>query len=448
MNNRVAFFYVDFGDPAYRLMAEMMIASVHLTNPDYSTVMLTDSDSVRLGGTDLTARANYRITKDQLMPARMILIDAFLKQADGNVVFADPDVLFINKIDMFSFEFDVGLTWRDNFPSMPFNTGVMATRTTEAALEYWKTASIASQGLPDPLSTWYGDQIAVAMAAGLNAFHGRTSDTFHAGNALIKLFTCAKYNYSPDEYSPHDANIIHLKGDRKSLMIQYFRDLCEKELGIKNGFIQLSQEDLHLIYLQRTDYTSLAKTNLDSIENTVSAKYTVDLYNEYRVLKPHLPKNAENILDIGCGLAGIDYFLYNHYRDSSPNIFLLDKTEVSENIYFGFEKTAAAYNNLDSAKSLLTNAGIPEENVETIDINVQSFSGNEKFDFIYSSISWGFHYPVETYINEVKRSLTDEGCLIIDVRKNTNGANVLRENFSHVSVIHDTVKYEKILVKK
>ncbi|MDH3326105.1 MAG: class I SAM-dependent methyltransferase [Gammaproteobacteria bacterium] len=445
MKKSVVFFYVDFADPMYRLMVEMMAASVHMVLPDHDVVMLTDDGAIGLTGVDYIVKANTRFDKNNLMPARMRMIDAYIQsKKEEEIIFTDADILFFTGINFFQSEFDVALTWRGDFPSMPFNTGVMATRTTKEALNFWRLASEACQTLPAQVHGWYGDQISVAMTVGLNDFYSRTGDTILSGNAVVKLFPCEKYNYSPNIYGVYDADILHFKGERKKLMVKFFSSLCHKYLGIKGGFFQPNSKSIELLLLQRTDYKNIEGEGNDSKETLISAKLTIDLYNEYRRVSPYLPVESHRILDIGCGLGGINYFFYNHYNAQSPDMYLLDKDEVSESIYFGFEETAAAYNNLLSSRQLLEDAGVPGEKIHVIDINKDKFPKQVKYDLIFSSLSWGFHYPISTYISEVVESLSNDGVLIIDVRKNTDGLKLIKTNFSNVKIIIDSEKYQKI----
>ena len=129
-------------------------------------------------------------------------------------------------------------------------------------------------------------------------------------------------------------------------------------------------------------------------------------------------------------------------------LHLLDKNEVSDNIYFGFEETASAYNNLEFSKSLLTNAGVPVDHIQTTNIIEEDFPTNKKYDIIFSSISWGFHYPVSTYIDEVVKTLSERGHLIIDVRKGTDGLNILQKHFTTIDIVSDTKKYHRVCAKK
>ena len=178
--------------------------------------------------------------------------------------------------------------------------------------------------------------------------------------------------------------------------------------------------------------------------------FSADMEREYDNLKKYLPERPENILDIGCGVAGIDILLYKHYsqKDCNPSFYLLDKTEINSKVYYGLEKEAAYYSSLDVAKQLLI-----ENGVDKLKIFIQEATGspvflNKKFDLVISLISWGFHYPVSTYLDEVYNSLNMGGTLIIDVRKDSGGEELLKNKFGSFEVIYEARKHRRILIKK
>jgi 16S rRNA G1207 methylase RsmC len=167
---------------------------------------------------------------------------------------------------------------------------------------------------------------------------------------------------------------------------------------------------------------------------------------EYLDIKSYLPLKTKNILDIGCGIGGIDIFLSKHYNSPETTFYCLDKTQ-SDNIYYGFKEKAAFYNSLDVAREFLSLNGI--KNICTLSANDNNtIETNEKFDLILSLISWGFHYPVETYLFQAYTHLQVDGHMIIDIRKNTNGLDKIKTVFSNIKVISETDKKIRILAIK
>lgn len=180
--------------------------------------------------------------------------------------------------------------------------------------------------------------------------------------------------------------------------------------------------------------------------SAIKNDYIVDMEAEYLDIKSYLPLKTKNILDIGCGIGGIDIFLSKHYNSPETTFYCLDKTQL-DNIYYGFKEKAAFYNSLDVAREFLSLNGI--KNICTLLANDNNtIETNEKFDLILSLISWGFHYPVETYLFQVYTHLQVDGHMIIDIRKNTNGLDKIKTVFSNIKVISETEKKIRILAIK
>ena len=68
-------------------------------------------------------------------------------------------------------------------------------------------------------------------------------------------------------------------------------------------------------------------------------------------------------------------------------------------------------------------------------------------DFVISTISWGFHFPVSTYLKSVANVLSENGILIIDIRKDTGGENELKTEFQ-IEPIRIFSKYVTYRCKK
>lgn len=230
--------------------------------------------------------------------------------------------------------------------------------------------------------------------------------------------------------------------------------------------LSVPDQALHYVLLQRTAYQLPLKKHFKRVgldkfydrrflrwfaalkKDEIADLYTRDIAAEYETIKDALPKDAKEILDIGCGIAGIDVFLYGHYQRTKPRLSLLDKNGISDQIYYGFRDSGACYNSLAAAEEFLVANGIPAAAIQTFDIDRDGFPTSEKFDLVVSLISWGFHYPVEVYLDQVAAQLSDGGVLILDVRKKTDGKEKLVSTFSSVETLLDERKYERLLAKK
>jgi len=237
--------------------------------------------------------------------------------------------------------------------------------------------------------------------------------------------------------------------------------------------LQLSTEASPYILLQRIDtqrwnpsnwlpehqrpFDGLYRNLLLKLESmvrhqSICNQYLDQMQTEFQELKPHLPETADTVLDIGCGMAGIDLFLWQHYRSNQPKINLFDKSEISDDLYYEFYDQAAFYNSLQTARKNLTLNGIPDSKIQTIEATQENLNTLQDVDICISLYSWGFHYPVETYIEGVTEILTEQGNVILDIRKetervskDTNGFQICEEAFENVIKIKEDHKYRRIL---
>ena len=191
---------------------------------------------------------------------------------------------------------------------------------------------------------------------------------------------------------------------------------------------------------------------LESItrKKSIREKYSSNMYQEFLQIRPFLPETCESILDIGCGIAGIDAFINNHYNNSPPNFHLLDKTQVEKNIFYMFKETGAFYNCLKSSKKLLNENDISYGKINLHEANKENkiHLPDVSIDIIISLISWGFHYPLDTYLEEAYRTLKMNGILILDIRKDSGGENKLINRFHEVSIIHENKRSTRFYAVK
>lgn len=181
----------------------------------------------------------------------------------------------------------------------------------------------------------------------------------------------------------------------------------------------------------------------------VGELFSLEMEKEYEEMRPYLPGEAKAILDIGCGIGGIDVFLYRHYEKQNPALYLLDKTEMPKKVYYGHREKASFYNSLSIAKDFLRENGVPEERILTQEVgedNRIEFTG--PFDLVVSLISWGFHYPVSVYLEQVYANLVPGGVLVMDVRKAFGGIEEVQKRFGTVEIIHDASKHVRLVARK
>lgn len=198
-------------------------------------------------------------------------------------------------------------------------------------------------------------------------------------------------------------------------------------------------------------HRSLVAIEAKARKDSIKYLYNQDMLNEYNSIKNWLPSLADTILDIGCGVAGIDVLLNWHFQQQSASIhfYLLDKTATNKSIFYGFEQRGAFYNSLTVAREVLTQNGLAQERISLLEATPDyQINISESVDFIISLISWGFHYPVATYLPQAYKILKPGGRLILDIRKNSGEYIIFGELFSLLTVISETEKSLRIVAVK
>ena len=179
----------------------------------------------------------------------------------------------------------------------------------------------------------------------------------------------------------------------------------------------------------------------------VRSEYVNVIRQEFESVKPYLPQSASRTLDIGCGAALIDVFVARHLIEggSDVHVHLLDRTALSERVFYGFKSQAAFYNSLSLSHKILRANGVRDDRIHLHDPDDLQELGEHRFDLVLSLISWGFHYPVSTYLEFVRDRLAPSGRLILDVRKETDGIEELRATFPFTKTILEGQKHERIV---
>lgn len=171
----------------------------------------------------------------------------------------------------------------------------------------------------------------------------------------------------------------------------------------------------------------------------ISDAYSRMIHDDFQGLRPHLPRGAERTLDIGCGIGGLDVLLYRHYRTNSDvEIILLDRTDPETMPRYGFRRTKEFYNALDVSSAVLRQNGVPEGAFRIFDAAEDGAFPDGPLDLVISIASWGFHYPLSTYLEPVRRALRPGGRLILDLRRNQGQEEELERAFADCQLIGPT----------
>lgn len=172
-----------------------------------------------------------------------------------------------------------------------------------------------------------------------------------------------------------------------------------------------------------------------SINQSTKDLYAISCWQDYQAMKDYLPQTCDDIVDIGCGVGGVTLYLYQHYQ-KSPRLHLVDKTEVEHFPGYGYSTDGRFYNSMDVTSNFLV-----DNNVDEDDIHITETLKRGKLKdigLVVSLRAWGFHFPVEKYVDAVyEMSAEPGGVVILDVRAETDGRKLLEEYFDcHVLECH------------
>jgi len=183
-------------------------------------------------------------------------------------------------------------------------------------------------------------------------------------------------------------------------------------------------------------------------EENIKEQYLDEIKREFHCIREYLPDDTTSVLDVGCGVGGMNLFLSDYYEKQQPIFYLFDKTEISDSIYYQFHDKAAFYNSLDVAAESLRQNGVNDKNLHTLDADEFDLSELKQVDLCLSMISWAFHYPLETYLDEVLNCLSEDGSLLLDFRNDTDQLDKARRHFEEDELIESTEKYDRVILHK
>lgn len=201
----------------------------------------------------------------------------------------------------------------------------------------------------------------------------------------------------------------------------------------------------------RQSWDSFVRSHATGHAGEILRDYREAMRVEFHRRAPFIPDSVRAVLDVGCGLAGIDQHIYEYLSSNEPNLYLLDRSRVEERVWYSFEVNGAFYNSLELAKLNLIRSGVPENQIHCVeapddgvlDVAVPSV------DLVISTISWGFHYPISTYIDSVARIMSNGGVLLVDIRKGTDGLKQLKRHFPEsTDVVDEGEKHQVVKCMK
>lgn len=157
--------------------------------------------------------------------------------------------------------------------------------------------------------------------------------------------------------------------------------------------------------------------------------------SEINTFKNFLPRNINNIMDIGCGL-GIINILLNEFYNDKVNFYLLDKNRIDKKIKYGFSTNYESYNDLNETKRIFKDNNINENRFFLFDVE-KEIQIDVKIDLVISLKSMGYHYPFVTYLELIRKCCDKNTIFIFDVSSVSFNENLLKKYFENIKIIYE-----------
>jgi len=164
----------------------------------------------------------------------------------------------------------------------------------------------------------------------------------------------------------------------------------------------------------------------------------VDLHCNMDVLQYHNPPEVEvvkkyfetsspkNVLELGCGLGRSSVGFYKRFPLwKQTHFYLLDGNSGDKQICNVNYESQSFYNDLKLTKEFCLLNGIPAEQIHILDaekLEVFSSIPNIEFDFVYSFLSIGFHWPITMYLKKLLPHLHSGSILCFGIRPKKSDA--------------------------
>ena len=171
-------------------------------------------------------------------------------------------------------------------------------------------------------------------------------------------------------------------------------------------------------------------------------------------IKQQLPTTCHQILDIGCGLGVISLLIYNNYKDDKPILYMYDqssdiysspKAVIAPGGYHeGYQFTAS----LEITKEFLILNGVSADHIVLCEVGEWEIDQAAPLDLVVSRKSWGFHYPLDEYLEKVAASVRPGGAVITDVRRGKESLEKLKSTFSKLDILSEEKKCDLVLATR
>lgn len=181
----------------------------------------------------------------------------------------------------------------------------------------------------------------------------------------------------------------------------------------------------------------------------VSSKNNEESYleismSEYGLIKNSI-KSPKNVLELGCGLGRMSVYINSQLQDDSIHYILADSTQYLEEPNHGWEPKGGFYNDLSLTKRFADDNGMT--NFETFNLITTNITTLKNIDLVMSFFSVGFHYSIESYLNDLLDITTDDCVMIFGIRRGIYTEEDFEYYFDNIEIItNEKLTKEDILI--
>ena len=192
----------------------------------------------------------------------------------------------------------------------------------------------------------------------------------------------------------------------------------------------------------------IAKLQVSKLKQENRKSYYEDLCKlEYNIIKDyiHYPKK---VLDLGCGLGRMSIYLNHKIKNDQTKYILADFDKVNKNLRYFWNPENDYYNKLNLTKEFCNLNNL--YNIELFDLEIRNLNELTNIELVISFLAVGFHYPIESYIDNLMSITSDDCVLIFGVRDGKYKRGNFRKYFKSRLILSQRIVQtkEQILIMK
>jgi len=138
----------------------------------------------------------------------------------------------------------------------------------------------------------------------------------------------------------------------------------------------------------------------------------------------------KRVLELGAGLGRISVFLKNYFNWDDTEFYLLDGDSGEKQIAGIHWKTKKDfYNSITATRNFCLNNNVKSEKLFLVNAESPTKFGKKKFDLCYSFKAFGFHWPIETYLDIFSANFEKDAYLVFELRSIERDAYATQERY-------------------